>query len=527
MEKNLKEEIQEFDKKIETDAIRYKSDLRVLYEEIKKAKESVIKHNKRYEELLEQQKKCEKDLSDIRAEAESNHGYKFAKFQISVTPLEQAERKIEGEKKKLMERIIPEKKTLSVIEGRLNMLAEDLVARRRKVDELEKEKEVLDKQMQDFNSNSSIDFQLVLEDIDNQNQLCKINEEKAVFETLIAKNEQSRLELMKLLASNEELIKKLRMQDVMSDKVLEAAVSTAIKEINELEQTLQTLCKLKEGELPNLILETAKELNIDINKSIFIMQNNIIDAEMLEIVKEESKNLEVIKKNIQLLKDDNASLEEITAEENKYNVMSSLLDEKTQAIDQWKSNMKSILRVDKMDSLPKELLIPNPELLQAITKALKEKGGEEAGYVMKEYFKKLDEREQAVQKVMARIENIRNHVEELHTDNKEYTKKLEVMENEGQKQKTKFRELSVIAKSLENKIKKGEEKINALLKESYKESMKKKGKKANTFNAVKQKDRRQKIRTLYERLREVNRLLETNKDTEEIDMQMQSVNIKM
>lgn len=532
MEKDLKKEIQELDKKIETDAICYKSDLRILYDEIKEAREQVKKHHKRYEELLSQQRQCEKELSAIRVEAESSHGYKFARFQISVTPLEQAEKKIEGQKKKLMERIVPEKRALSVIEDRLEMLGEDLEGRKRKGEELQREKEQLEKQMQEFNVNASGDFQLVLEDLDNENQLNKINEEKAAFEALIAKNEGARLELMKTINSNEELIKKLRVQDVMGDKHLQAAIATNMKQINELEQAIEDLCKLAPNDLANLILETAKSLSMSTDAPVFSLQNKLIEAQITQIVKEESKSIEEMKESVRLLKESKGSAEEVRREEEKVSVKSLLLKEKMQAVELWRTGAKSLAEVGEADLLPKKFIVRNSELHQAVIGALQEKGGEGMREIAREYFDKLDERERAVQRVMARAENVRSHMEELQDESRENAGRLEAMESEGQKQKAKFRELCVAAKSIESKMKAAEQKINALLKESFKSSVTKskeakKGKtskdKANTFSAVKQKNRKQKIRTLYKRLREVSRFLSINKDVEGIEMQIKSV----
>ena len=218
------------------------------------------------------------------------------------------------------------------------------------------------------------------------------------------------------------------------------------------------------------------------------------------------------------------------------------LDEKINEADQWKIHMSSMLKITKDDSLPKELLSESTELIECISQTLQTKAGnEEIALVIKDYQKKLIDREQSIQKLVAKSQNLKSHVEELCSENEKYTINLKVMEKKGQEYKNKFREMCVNVKSLENKIKQRRDKIEAALKtkhdeynkfirtdDTFKKGGKLKQKKEASKNndeleLIKQEDQKKRIRTISERLRFVNNILGMSQNLEDLNIQINSV----
>ena len=457
-----------------------------------------------------------------------------------MTPIEQAERKIESQKKRLMERIVPEKSEVFSIETRLTMLTEDLDSKYRKIDELNKEKEQLEKQMKEFSGIYKKEFQLVLEDIDAEDKLIKQNVIKSNMESQMLKNEEQRLELMKKINENKELIARLEVQDKDNEKSIETALTKNMNDINELEKLIELKCGLKNNEFSDLILDEAKKMNINIDKSIFNIQSDLVAAEISQMIKDQSVLCEKLASKIEFLKSGDVAPEEIKAMEDKYTLAKLSLDEKINEADQWKVNMSSMLKINKDDSLPKELLIEVPELIESIIQTLQTKAGsEEVALVIKDYQRKLIDREQFIQKLVAKSQNLKSHIEELSSENDKYTINLKVMEKKGQEYKNKFREMCVNVKSLENKIKQRRGKIEAALKAKHDEynkfirtenTFKKGGKQKkeaaknnDELELIKQEDQKKRIRTISERLRLVNNILGMSQNLEDLNIQINSV----
>lgn len=188
--------------------------------------------------------------------------------------------------------------------------------------------------------------------------------------------------------------------------------------------------------------------------------------------------------------DTNKSAQKLKAEQKKFceDKLYSLklqCSEKLEGIERWRIKMKAKHGHD--GPLPpvlatSELLRDDDELAENIKKKLlaglsRAEDAEVAGGLFVEYIQKVKDREQTIQKGMAKAQNVKSHLGELMASRAGDEKKLFALEQESFKYKSSHSEIIILEKSLERqkeeKRAKGDSRSHSKEDEEYKQFIKK------------------------------------------------------
>ena len=160
------------------------------------------------------------------------------------------------------------------------MLTEDYEGRERQKVELAEKKKILSAKKEEFKEQYKEELELFFEELELEEKLGSVLNEKRKVEDKLKSNEKSRLELIAGLKDNEDLISKLQSQDSINDKALKSALTRDEEELNKLETQIEKTAGLEPGGLSRLILEEAKQTGINSEKSLFIIQKSLIESKV-------------------------------------------------------------------------------------------------------------------------------------------------------------------------------------------------------------------------------------------------------
>lgn len=154
-------------------------------------------------------------------------------------------------------------------------------------------------------------------------------------------------------------------------------------------------------------------------------------------------------------------MEQIRFLEEKLATIRGQYEAKLEGIERWRIKMKAKHRVEHDLPLTPELLAGDQKLFEGVISKLgvntRDKEGVSKSFA--EYAKILKEREQNIQKLMAKAQNVKTHIEELMTARHGDEKKLFALEQESIKYKTNYGEICANEKTLEREKEKKKGKL--------------------------------------------------------------------
>ena len=338
-----------------------------------------------------------------------------------------------------------------------------------------------------------------------------------------------------------------------------------MEDIKKIEQSIEKMCALESGSLSKIVLEEISKTGINLDKAIFMFQNSMVETEVSTLLETQSKASEEIKKKIDVVEGEYQIPRELRQEQvrflnEKMAVAKLVFEEKLKAIEQWRIRMKAKLRVDEKvmlePTISAEFLKDDSELthnvLQRLITSAKSKKVTEITVkeAFNQYLSSLEEREQAIEKLLARMQNVKSHLTETLARHSEGEKKNQELEQEGMQCKSAYAEICVNEKSLEQKKMEKEDSASVSVKrkeeEDYKTFLRKnneifKGvKKTHGVNMVekikaehkkeigelaliKQVERKREIRKTHETLLKVKAILESQEVFEHLTSQINLV----
>ena len=466
-ETELKEEIKKLKKNISFDSVYAKRELFNIKKAIEETQNKMIKTQEIMEKLNKDKEACEKDLEEVKNEGNDSYALKLAKSRTIVAPLEDATKTIEDQKEKLKARIEKERKEYIKSCNLYMIQEEDARAREMQRAEMAKEKKLLLKQMNKFKEDYKEELQLFFEQLEVEEQLNDLIKEKIDIEDKVALNEKERAKLNKKVKESGIELKKFKDQLNDTDKAVIEEIRMNEKTIKNLEEAItKRLENIDCKPLIEIMMEEISKKSALYDKAIFNIQQKLVDKEIEKMIEEQSatedgisKKIKDIKMEIENMKDQNPGIKKI--KESQIQIMEDKLSEahllfqaKMEAVEKWKIQMRAKFESLEEGNTEQELLADDARTVETIYRKIvikiedtKEKA--EFQQEFNEYIEKLKEREQSIQKVVARGENLRARIEELKEEIKTYKDDIEQLEREYLKYKSDLNGLTPKLKDLE------------------------------------------------------------------------------
>ncbi len=170
----------------------------------------------------------------------------------------------------------------------LNMLQEDFSGRIRQKAELAERRKQLQATMEDYRAKHRDEMKLFFEELEIDDQLAKTQQDKKRLEEKLKVNEGSRLQFMQSIKEKEDTIAKLGGQAETNDRALRAALARGEEELVQVEAELDI--QNGPGSFSKAMLDAAREVGIDCERSMFIVQKRLVEAQVAKMLVSEIGN---------------------------------------------------------------------------------------------------------------------------------------------------------------------------------------------------------------------------------------------
>ena len=161
------------------------------------------------------------------------------------------------------------------------MMEEDYVGREMQREELTKQMQSLLEQMANFKDNYKEELELFFEELEVEERLGNVQEEKKKIESKLTAGDKQRLELMQKIRENAELVSKLQKQMETNEEGVKSALSKDESVLFALEQRLQKkLDEIGNESLSKIVLEEVQKKNFCYGKAVFMIQKKLVETEL-------------------------------------------------------------------------------------------------------------------------------------------------------------------------------------------------------------------------------------------------------